>query len=134
MHVKRLISLLLLLSVACQSGGATSTPAPLETTPTGVPATLQPYEQYTIDFLRARSYGGGEIEIVETLEETEAFTRYSIRYPSDELSIGGIVNVPKGEGPFPVILAIHGFVDPAIYEPLDYTSPLVDGYFSCTRC
>lgn len=127
MYVKRLISLLMLLTAACQSSGATSTPSPLEPTPTAIPATPEPYEQYTIDFLRARSYGGGQIEVVETLEETEAFTRHSIRYPSDELSIGGIVNVPKGEGPYPVIIAIHGFVDPALYEPLDYATPLIDG-------
>lgn len=129
MHLKRLIPLLILVTVACQFSRATPavTPPVPTSTATAIPATLQPYEQYTIDFLRARTYGGGNIEIDETLEETEEFTRYSIRYPSDELSIGGIVNVPKGEGPYPVIIAIHGFVDPALYEPLDYATPLIDG-------
>jgi len=71
-------------------------------------------------------YGGGNIEVLETMEETDSFTRYLIRYPSDELNIYGFANVPKGEGPFPVIIAIHGFVDPATYETLDYTAPAID--------
>lgn len=127
MHLKRWIPLLIAASLACQFSGTTPIETPQVATATAVPATLQPYEQYTVDYLRARSYGGGSIEIVETLEETEGFTRYSIRYPSDALSIGGSANIPKGEGPFPVVIAIHGFVDPAIYEPLDYTTPLIDG-------
>lgn len=100
------------------------TPSP---TPTfTVSPTLAPYEQYTIDYLRARMYSGGNIEIVEIMEETDSFTRYLIRYPSDGLNIYGFVNVPAGEGPFPVIIAIHGFVDADTYQTLDYTTPAID--------
>jgi dipeptidyl aminopeptidase/acylaminoacyl peptidase len=76
--------------------------------------------------LRGRTYGGGSIEVVEKMEETFAFTRYLIRYPSDGLNIYGFANIPKGEGPFPVIVAIHGFVDPATYQTLDYTTSPLD--------
>src|SRR5215213_204673 len=59
-------------------------------TPTPLPTpTLAPYEQYSIDYLRERTYGGGTIEVLETLAETESFTSYSIRYPSDGLNIYG---------------------------------------------
>jgi dipeptidyl aminopeptidase/acylaminoacyl peptidase len=96
-------------------------------TPTFIPSpTPSPYEQYTIDYLRGRTYGGGTIEVMETMEETDSFTRYLIRYPSDGLNIYGFVNVPKGEGPFPVIIAVHGFVDASTYEILDYITPDVD--------
>jgi dipeptidyl aminopeptidase/acylaminoacyl peptidase len=88
--------------------------------------TPAPYEQYTIDYLRGRTYGSGAIEVLETMEETDSFTRYLIRYPSDGLNIYGFVNVPKGEGPFPVIIAIHGLVDASTYQTLDYTTPDVD--------
>lgn len=64
--------------------------------------------------------------MIETMQEADLFTRYLIRYPSDELDIYGFANVPKGEGPFPVIVAIHGFVDPAVYETLDYTTSALD--------
>jgi dienelactone hydrolase len=45
---------------------------------------------------------------------------------SDGLSIHGFANVPKGEGPFPVIVALHGYVNPATYDPLDYTTSVLD--------
>jgi len=103
----------------------TSTVPPPTPTVTLSP-TLAPYEQYTIDFLRGRTYGGGNIEIVETMEVNDSFTRYLIHYPSDGLNIYGFANVPKGDRPFPVIIAIHGFVDIANYQMLDYTTPAID--------
>jgi dipeptidyl aminopeptidase/acylaminoacyl peptidase len=106
--------------LACQWSGSAPTPAPA--------STLAPYEEYTIEALRGRTYGGGDIEVVEILEETDVFTRYLIRYPSDGLSIYGFANVPKGSGPFPVIVAVHGFVEPTDYETLDYTTPALDRF------
>jgi dipeptidyl aminopeptidase/acylaminoacyl peptidase len=96
-------------------------------TATAVPATPEPYEQYSIDSLRSRPYGDGTIAVTETLEENDGFTRYGIHYLSDGLNIYGFANVPKGEGPFPVIVVIHGLVDSAAYETLDYTTPAADG-------
>jgi len=124
--MKRLIPWLVLASLAWQLSGCSSTPSPTPTLAPSATLTPAPYEQYTIEFLRGRTYGGGNIEVLETMEETDSFTRYLIRYPSDELNIYGFANVPKGEGPFPVIIAIHGFVDPATYETLDYTAPAID--------
>ena len=100
-----------------------NTPTPLPTatstsTPTLVPPTVtaiplpdipEEYLPYTIAYLRTRSYGGGQIETLETMEEKENFTRYKIRYPSDGLNIYGFVNVPKGDGPFPIIIMMHGY-------------------------
>ena len=86
-------------------------------------ATLAPYEQYTIDYLRNRTYGGGNIQILEKLAENDSFTSYSIRYPSDGLLIYGFVNVPKGVGPFPVIVSIHGY---AAYGKYDSFNPAQD--------
>lgn len=122
--MKRLILLIVLGLSACQWSGSSATPS-VVSTPTAA-STLAPYEQYTIDYLRERSYGEGKIEVVETLEERDAFTRYLIRYRSDGLNIYGFANVPKGDGPFPVIIAVHGFVSPADYETLDYTTPALD--------
>jgi dipeptidyl aminopeptidase/acylaminoacyl peptidase len=89
-------------------------------------STLASYESYTIESLRSRTYGGGDITIVKTLEEADSFTRYLIRYPSDGLTIYGFANIPKGEGPFPVIIAIHGYVNPAAYQTVDYTASALD--------
>ncbi len=89
-------------------------------TPTPLPtATLAPFEQYTIDYLRKRTYGGGNIQVLENLAENDSFTSYSIRYPSDGLNIYGFMNVPKGPGPFPLIVSIHGYAPYGKYDPFN---------------
>jgi dipeptidyl aminopeptidase/acylaminoacyl peptidase len=54
------------------------------------------------------------------------FTRYLMRYPSDGLNIYGFADIPNDEGPHPVIIALHGYIDPAIYYTLDYTTHYAD--------
>jgi uncharacterized protein len=97
---------------------AVPTVAPTATAaPTAPPtATPDPYAelaQYTIEGMRGRGYGEGQIEIVRVLEEPPSFTRYLIAYPSDGLRITGMLNQPRGDGPFPVVILNHG------YYPLD---------------
>ncbi|HJS28813.1 MAG TPA: alpha/beta fold hydrolase [Anaerolineales bacterium] len=94
-----------------------------EPTPTSPP---NPYAAFTVDALAARSYGGGSITIHERMGVYDSFTRYLISYPSDGLKIYGFLNVPHGDGPFPVVIALHGYIDPAVYETLDYTTRYAD--------
>lgn len=114
------------------------TPTSTETSsPTATPtptATPDPYVGLSIDALAARSYGGGRLEIVDVLEETETFTRYLITYPSDGLTIYGFMNVPHEGDDFPVAIVLHGYIDPAVYETVAYTRRYADdlaeaGYF-----
>lgn len=101
----------------------TFTPPPTSTwTPTP-----DPYEPYTFDYLLARDYGGGELQIVDTLAANSYFTRTLFTYPSDGLAIYGFMNVPKrGAPPFPVVIALHGYIDPDIYQTIDYTTRYAD--------
>ncbi|HEX2994207.1 MAG TPA: alpha/beta fold hydrolase [Anaerolineales bacterium] len=110
------------LTVVPPTSTFTALPQPTPTSPIDPAA----YEPYTIDALRNRTYGGGSLEVVETMEDNDLFTRYLIRYPSDDLTVYGFINVPKGDGPFPVIVAIHGLVDPVTYQTLDYTTNALD--------
>ncbi|NLX08113.1 MAG: alpha/beta fold hydrolase [Chloroflexi bacterium] len=98
---------------------ATPTPAPSATPD-------DPYAGLTVEDLSARFYGAGELKIEQTMETNQAFTRYLISYPSDDLTIYGFMNVPPGEGPFPVIVALHGYINPAAYATLDYTTHYAD--------
>lgn len=96
--------------------------------------TSSPYERYTIEYLRARTYGGGELKLTAKMEETDVFKRYAFQYPSDGLKIYGFMDVPKGDGPFPVVILLHGKTDPLHYSTLDYSTPYADdlaaaGYF-----
>ena len=106
------------------------TPAPANT-PTPTP---NPYADLTIDALAARSWGGGLLEITDTLETNDVFTRYEIRFPSDGLDIYGFMNVPNEGENFPVVLMLHGYIDPEEYEIVPYTRRYADalaeaGYF-----
>ena len=103
----------------------TPTPIPPLQTPTITP-TLAPFEQYTIEYLRRRSYGGGIIEPVEVQEDNSDFIRYLIRYPSDGLTMYGFMNIPKGDGPYPIVMIIHGLADTGTFNYLDYRSDLED--------
>ena len=110
-------------------------PSPTATpvAPTPVP-TPDPYAPLTINALAARAYGGGLIEIVDTLETTATFARYLIKYPSDGLTVYGYMNVPHEGDNFPVALVLHGYIDPDEYETVAYTKRYADalaeaGYF-----
>ena len=129
-----LLVLMAVLLTSCTMFSAPATPAatvaiPTATVviPTALPTqTLAPYEQYTIDYLRRRTYGGGSLEVVEKLGESDLFTSYSIRYPSDGLTIYGFVNVPKGNGPFPVIVSVHGYAPSGRYDVFNPSYDLAD--------
>jgi len=116
----------------------TSTPLPTATplsTPTATPLptlspTPDPFYPYGIDYLRSRTYGGGQIEFLEVMTQNLFFTRYLIRYPSDGLNIYGFANIPNDAEAHPVIIALHGYIDPAIYNTLDYTTHYADALAS----
>jgi len=102
----------------------TITPSPIPTltlTPSVTPTTEELIFPYTIDGLRQHDFQSGEIHIRETLAETEFYTQYLIDYPSDGLTITGIMQIPKGEGPFPVIVMNHGFFSRSVYNSGDGT-------------
>lgn len=107
--------------------------APPTDTPTAIPTispTPDPYYTWSNTYLRSRSYGGGQIEFLEVMDQNLLFTRYLIRYPSDGLSIYGFANVPNGDQVHPVIIALHGYIDPAVYYTLDYTTHYADALAS----
>ena len=96
-------------------------------TPTPLPTpTLVPYEQYTIAYLSRRTYGGGKIAVVQKLSESKNFTSYSIQYPSDGLNIFGFMDIPRGNGPFPVILSVHGYAPAVNYDPFNPNQDFAD--------
>jgi len=77
---------------------------------------LNAYFQYGIAALRRRDYGGGQLETTQKVDENKVYKSYVIRYPSDGLNIYGYAYVPKGQGPFPVIIMLHGHSDAEGYN------------------
>jgi dipeptidyl aminopeptidase/acylaminoacyl peptidase len=85
-----------------------------------------PYIGITIPELILRTYGEGELNFIQTLDSNAAFTRELISFDSDEFTVYGFMNIPVGEGPFPVVIVIHGYVPPAQYQTLTYTTRYAD--------
>jgi dipeptidyl aminopeptidase/acylaminoacyl peptidase len=101
---------------------ATPSPIPTETLiPSPTPTIDELIFPFTIDGLRQHNYQGGEIHIRETLAETDKYTSYLIDYPSDGLTITGVMQIPVGKGPFPVIVMNHGFFSRSVYSSGDGT-------------
>lgn len=93
-----------------------STPTPTATFILDPPTpTPHPLDAYTVEELRVRSYPGGLIQVRSVLTKTDAFTRYYIDYPSDGLTITGIMQIPQGDAPFPVIVLNHGYIPRDLY-------------------
>lgn len=90
--------------------------------PTATRTTQNAIQPYTIEGLRKHKFQSGKIIIRKNLLETENFTRYLIEYPSDGLTITGIMQIPKnGEPPYPVIVMNHGFFSRSVYNSGDGT-------------
>ncbi len=105
------------------------TTVPLEGTPAPAgptTATPDPLSDLAIDSLTNRSYGGGQIEFEPDPTDSGSFDRYLFNYPSDGLTIYGFMDVPRRAGPLPVVLVLHGYLDPEDYEIHPYTTRYVD--------
>ncbi|HEY1014975.1 MAG TPA: alpha/beta fold hydrolase [Herpetosiphonaceae bacterium] len=111
--------------VAAPTLTTTPTPSPVPTsapapTPTPSPAptpTADPVAGLAIADLRAASFGDGEIAIGEVWGRGAGYTSYRISYPADGLLLTGLLHVPDGAGPFPVIIANRGTIARDIYQP-----------------
>jgi hypothetical protein len=106
---------------ATRAPASSATPAPTATPTASATPTLtytpDPYAGLYIRDLRARTYRGS-LRVVETLAVTAAFTRSLVAYDSDGLTIYGFMNMPRGPGPFPVVIVNHGYIDPGLYQTL----------------
>lgn len=62
-----------------------------------------------------KDHDGRDLRLGRVLARTGAYTRYAVTYRSDGLRISGVMNVPTGTGPFPVLVLAHGYIDPEVY-------------------
>ena len=99
----------------------TMTPSAVQTARPTVTAAISLIYPYTIQGLREHDYQSGAVTILSTLKTTDEYISYLISYPSDGLTITGVMQVPSGEGPFPVIVMNHGYADRATYTSGDGT-------------
>jgi dipeptidyl aminopeptidase/acylaminoacyl peptidase len=70
-----------------------------------------------VQALIERSYNGRDLKVGRLLTDAGPYKRYLVSYRSEDLKISGVMNVPDGKGPFPVVVLAHGYIDPDIYQP-----------------
>ncbi len=58
---------------------------------------------------------GSDLTLGAVLDKNDAYTRYAITYRSNGLLISGIMNIPEGVGPFPLLILNHGYIARSIY-------------------
>ena len=89
----------------CDAGSAKHHPSPKPPHPISVQALIN------------KKYDGRNLKLGRLLADHGAYKRYIITYRGDGLTISGVMNVPDGKGPFPVLVLNHGYIDPDTYSP-----------------
>ncbi len=83
----------------------------------------------SIDELTERIYGQGWFTFTETIERNETFQQFTFEYLSDSQIVEGFITVPTGTGEygekFPVVMLLHGYINPNEYEMFPYTTRYV---------
>ncbi|MBI2065988.1 alpha/beta hydrolase [Candidatus Woesebacteria bacterium] len=83
----------------------------------------RPLDQYTIENLAKVSIPTTKIEIGERQEEEKEFSSYLFSISFDptlsgreEKKVTGLINIPAGVGPFPLVVMFRGYADQEIYR------------------
>ncbi|MEQ1849310.1 MAG: alpha/beta fold hydrolase [Candidatus Peribacteraceae bacterium] len=69
----------------------------------------------SIPSLSSMRLEGTNLTLESVESENAVYTRYAINYTSNGLKITGVLLIPKGEGPFPLVILNHGYIDPVVY-------------------
>jgi dipeptidyl aminopeptidase/acylaminoacyl peptidase len=92
---------------------ATATPS-AKPSPTSAKPSAKP-NPISVQALIEKSYDGRDLRLGRQIGSTSAYKRYLVSYRGDGLRLTGVMNVPTGKGPFPVLVLNHGYIDPDIY-------------------
>ncbi len=73
--------------------------------------------------LSQQRHRGDRLRLGAVRERTAAYISYDVSYRSrsttrsgeESYRISGVLNVPRGRGPFPAVVLAHGYIDPAVY-------------------
>ncbi len=78
-------------------------------------ASTVPVNDVSYPALMQKQFNGGDLKLINVQSDNAVYTRHTISYRSGDLTISGIMNIPKGQGPFPLLILNHGFIEPSIY-------------------
>jgi dipeptidyl aminopeptidase/acylaminoacyl peptidase len=111
--------------VARTSAAATATATPAAATPAPTAVPLPPY---AIDALRARVRVPGTITIGDPMPGGPGYAKHAVTWTSAGSTMTGVLDVPTGAGPFPVVVVNHGYVPVAQYYVGQDSNKYADPY------
>lgn len=107
---------LLLTGCANADKSAIEVATPSESSsPSASPTPTETFDQVSLPALMQTEISGSDLLVGKAIGSTAKYTKYPVTYKANELTISGIMNIPKGDGPFPTLVLGHGYIDPAIY-------------------
>src|SRR5687767_3165900 len=80
---------------ASKSPAATPSPSPSPANPVSIPGLI------------ARKHTGSDLRLGAVRARTDAYTSYTVTYEANGLTISGLMNIPRGKGPFPALVLAH---------------------------
>ena len=127
-----------MLLVGCSSEVPESAPEPSPSSEAGESTPNRPSESpsepgatpapdsVSVPGLAAQRHVGDRLRLGAVRERTATYTSYDVAYrvrstgpgtgrDGEALRITGVLNVPRGPGPFPAVVLAHGYIDPAVY-------------------
>jgi len=111
-----IIGSLLLTGCADADDSANSAATSSESSsPTASPTPTESFDPVSLPALMQTEIVGSDLNVGDAIGSTAKYTRHPVTYKANEFTISGIMNIPKGEGPFPTLVLGHGYIDPAIY-------------------
>lgn len=112
----RIICLLFGMALSACAPTITETVPPV---PEPERAIEKPIEQlpstFSIPYFSSMRLAGTGLTIESVLEKKDAYIKHAISYRSNGLKISGVLLIPNGNGPFPLLIFNHGYIDPRVY-------------------
>jgi len=76
----------------------------------------KPLAKYTIEALSKTQFPASQITLAEIFEETADFTSQLFYFYVDGKKVSGLINIPKAEGVYSVIVMFRGYIDKENYQ------------------
>lgn len=107
-----------LLAAGCSGqmeSADSSSPSIEPSAPAASASPKEAFDPVSLPALMQTEITGTDLVVGDAIGSTATYTRHSVTYKANEFTISGIMNIPKGDGPFPTLVLGHGYIDPAIY-------------------
>lgn len=107
------------------------TESDVEDLPFGRPVIEGEPHPLSVEYLRAQSFPGSDIQIKQTLTPGSTYSRYLVSYLSEGLEIDAYMTVPFGATPptgWPVVVFNHGYIPPEVYRSAERYIAYTDAF------